>query len=67
VAFPLFATIFLSDFLLALGVADKSIFLAGGLADSTLIPDVLGASVCGLGVSPGDVESAELVDIFVIM
>jgi len=66
VAFPLFATVFLTDFLLALGAADKSIFVVGGLADSTLIPAVVAASVCGLGVSPGDVESAELVDILAI-
>ena len=65
-AFPLFATISLTDFLLALGVADKSIFLAGGLAESTLIPDVATASVWGFGASPGDVDSAELVDILAI-
>ena len=33
---------------------------------STLIPAVVAASVCGFGVSPGDVGSAELVEILAI-
>ena len=41
VAFPLFATIFLTDFLLAVGLADKSIFVADGFAKSTLTPAVV--------------------------
>ena len=63
VAFPLFATIFLTDFLLVVGLADKSIFVADGFAKSTLTPAVVGASVCGFAVSLGDVESTELADI----
>jgi hypothetical protein len=48
--------------LLDLGVADKSVFLAGGLADSSLIPGV-GAAV---RVSGEDVTSAELIDVLAI-
>ena len=66
VAFPLFATIFLTDFLLAMGRADKSIFVAGSLAESTLTPAVVAASVCDFGVSLGDVELTELEDIVAI-
>ena len=66
VAFPHFATIFLTDFLLAMGLADKSIFVADGFAESTRTPAVVGASVCGFGVSLGDVESTELEDIVAI-
>jgi hypothetical protein len=64
VAFPLFATIFLTDFLLAMGLADKSIFVAGSLAESTLTPAVVAASVCDFGVSLG--ESTELEEIVAI-
>jgi hypothetical protein len=66
VAFPLFVTIFLTDFFLAVGLANKSIFVADGLAESTLTPAVVGASVCGFGVSLGDVESTELAEIIAI-
>ena len=65
-AFPLFATIFLTDFLLAMGLADKSIFVVGSCAESTLTPAVVAASVCDFGVSLGDVESTELEDIVAI-
>jgi hypothetical protein len=66
VALPLFATIFLTDFLLAVGLADKSIFVADGFAESTLTPAVVAASICGFGPSLGDVESTELEDIVAI-
>jgi hypothetical protein len=66
VAFTLFATILLTDFLLAVGLADKSIFAADGLEESTLTPPVVAVSANGLGVSLGDVESVELADIVAI-
>jgi hypothetical protein len=66
VALPLFATIFLTDFLLAVGLADKSIFVADGFAESTLTPAVVAASVRGFGVSLGDVESTELAETIAI-
>ena len=49
-----------------MGLADKSIFVAGSLAESTLTPAVVAASVCDFGVSLGDVESTELEEIVAV-
>jgi hypothetical protein len=49
-----------------LGLANKSIFVADGFAESIVTPAVVGASVCGFGVSLGDVEWTELAEIIAI-
>jgi hypothetical protein len=57
VAFPPFATISLTDFLLTLGVADTSILVDDDFDDAALAPALVVVTVCGFGVSLGDVVS----------